>query len=381
MTAPNPQLSRAISKAVTQPASSALARREDMPTWLAETIEKYTSDAYELLLPAIPVNAEVHPWFRPAISIVRLSPDPDEGDVYKSGWKNNGPVFSLSKAGLEAIADGAGITFGRPKRLDDRSDHDYCEIAVEGSMRNSAGVIRSIEKMAHHRMSVVAENMWQQRVAANERSKTPDTPETMKKKHDGEVSQFRRFLVERTETRAMLRVIRALLGVKGSRTAAQIAKPKVVLRFDFVGDMSDPDVKRLMLERAAGATESMYGPTHRTREIPHEEADDETLDREEREEQEDDTTTTTRSGGPVEPEADLAATGDAPAGHPQTAMQMDESRDWLTEVSEGAKNVGLTHSERNRIVLENDGDLEKTAKLLHRFADDPAALKAWRGAS
>jgi hypothetical protein len=70
--------------------------------------------------------------------------------------------------------------------------------------------------------------------------------------------QWHKSIVQRAETGAMLRVIRAALGMKMQYTKDELAKPFVVPRVEWAPDLSDPDVKRMVLAQGVGAMSGLF---------------------------------------------------------------------------------------------------------------------------
>jgi hypothetical protein len=71
--------------------------------------------------------------------------------------------------------------------------------------------------------------------------------------------QWRKNKLMRAETGAMLRVIRAALGIKAQYTKAELEKPFVVPRIDFAPDYSDPEVRRALIEHGVGSMAALFG--------------------------------------------------------------------------------------------------------------------------
>jgi hypothetical protein len=68
----------------------------------------------------------------------------------------------------------------------------------------------------------------------------------------------RQFILEHAQTKALNRAIRSILSLHGSMPKAEFAKPFAILR--WVPNMSDPDVRRRMLDSLLPATTAAYGP-------------------------------------------------------------------------------------------------------------------------
>ena len=62
-------------------------------------------------------------------------------------------------------------------------------------------------------------------------------------------------------TGAILRVVRALIGMKGQYTKEELMKPFVVARVSFSPDYSDPEVRRAMLEQGLASMNNVFSNT------------------------------------------------------------------------------------------------------------------------
>jgi len=239
------------------PQSTALTPlTNDLPAW-AQEVEKYRRPDVNLILPAVPLSSELAFGHKVKVSLVQIDTNPDHGEIYKVGWRNGADVYALGKPALEKIAHAAGIQF-QTRRIDDRSNSDFCEFECQGGMRNESGMpIVQGRTKAFNMPDVRAESL-EQRTKSNERAQAKKTPAQIADDVDREMAQFKKHIVARTETGAILRLIRGLLGIRQQWTAAELAKPFVLMRVDFQPDASDPDVKRFLLEQGANAGRALY---------------------------------------------------------------------------------------------------------------------------
>lgn len=229
-----------------------------MPDWLKGALAQFMNNpAYDLVLPSIPAGEPGY-GMKPSVCVVQLSGDPDAKEVFKVGARGGADLLALTKAGLERMADAAGITI-RTRRTDDRKDPDYCEFEAVGMMKNAQGqdIIRS--GTAGIRVSQWRED---RRTELMEQAAKWNKPTAgVESALNVEMAQFRKHFISRTETKAVLRVIRSFLAIKSGVTRAEVEKPKVLVRMTFQPDMSDPDVKRAVIAKALGASALAYGPT------------------------------------------------------------------------------------------------------------------------
>ena len=71
------------------------------------------------------------------------------------------------------------------------------------------------------------------------------------------------------ETGACNRVVRAMLAIKSTYNPGELSRPFVIPRIDFAPDMTDPDVKRMIMDRAAGAAAAMFPGSTKSAEPTH----------------------------------------------------------------------------------------------------------------
>jgi len=335
-----------------QQQSTALEKARELPEWALPVVGPFADPSrFELLLPALPVNSTLGFGHVPSISLVHVSPNVLDGEVFKVGSRQeNGAwvdLFAYSKPALSKMAGAAGISINT-QRVDRGTNRDYCEVKAVGGMKNESGqsIFRSATKAFD--MEDVAAEAWRNRVARNDKAdaKKKKTEPQMKQDHAAEMTAFRKHLLRRTEAGAITAVIRELLGIKGAQTREQIAKPKVILRVDFRPDASDPVVKRFLLERADAATMALYGIGlgERTK-APHGEAE-------------------VIHGDDPGPAALTAGSEAAAAAEPEVPAE-----DFTRRVFEGFDAVGLDLAERSRILTASGGDMRKAYDLLNELAN------------
>lgn len=236
----------------------------EMPTWATSALQPFlNNDSVELLLPAIPLTADVGRGFKVEASVVQLSADKDAGDVFKVGSKKVGSnwidTYGYTKAALTKLAQQAGIQYDT-QRIDDRRDPDVCAFKCHAIMRTASGEMVHCTASKEFRFTEYAEVRWQEMLAANTKadSRYKKSESDLREAWSAETLQMRKHMHAQTETKAMLRVIRAMLSIKGGLTAEQVAKPKVVLR--FVPDTNDPDMRQALLQRGTDAGSVLYAP-------------------------------------------------------------------------------------------------------------------------
>lgn len=201
---------------------------------------RWQAQHYTILSPFTNISA-VAPQHGLITSLVQISPNKDDGDVYD----NSGGIpflkdheVALAKPGLRKIAECAGISTSTI-RTDPRTIAHYWEFKAIGRYRSVDGSIIQRE----------ATMEWDLR----------DGSDRLKGFKPNQITEARKNGLRNCETRAVSAVIRECgCGLKQKYTKAELAKPFVVVRVLFMPDMTDPETRRLVTERALGGTTAMY---------------------------------------------------------------------------------------------------------------------------
>ena len=173
-------------------------------------------------------------------SSVLLNLDREAGEVYDGlPWQKKGE-FSVAKKGLRKLAECAGIST-QTFRTDPRTIRNYWEFKAIASYRGVDGSIVTRE----------ATKEWDLR----------DGSPVMKGWTPNQIEEARKNGLRNCEARAINAAIRECgCGIAQKYTRDQLAKPFAIVRVAFLPDMSDPDIKRMVTERALGGTTSLYAP-------------------------------------------------------------------------------------------------------------------------
>jgi len=336
-----------------------LVKVEDMPEWARHAMQAYLGKDVNLLLPAVPVNAELGFAHKPMVSLVRVSADPRDGDCYKVGSRKNGSewedLFALAKPALDRVASAAGINFVT-MRVDDRSSRDRCEVECRAAMKNESGawVVKTYRKELD--MRDVEDARRQERAKANERAgKDKKTPEQLEDELRNEMAQYRKHLAARTETGAILRAVRGQLGIRSQWTKGELAKPFVVMRVDYAPDASDPVARRFLMEQGARASEALFGQMGRAREIVGAEV--------------------VHEAGRVTVEADDLPVGEEPVEEATPARMMvlaenASETDRQEYIRRGVELLGIEPGEYIKLVEACGYDMKKIAGEIERRANE-----------
>jgi hypothetical protein len=144
--------------------------------------------------------------------------------------------LAIAKNGLRKIAEGGAIST-RTERTDDRRQMFYWEFKCVATYRGIDGSVVTREATVE----------WDLR----------DGSPRMKGWSPNQIEEGRKNGLRNCETRAVSAAIREF-GIKQKYTRAELKRPFVICRVMFQPDMSDPDIKKLVTERALGGTTALY---------------------------------------------------------------------------------------------------------------------------
>jgi hypothetical protein len=199
---------------------------------IAYNLDAFPVNAYNRLIPTETVRVPSD-LMVPVVQIVRLDPSPDGGDVYHSNDMKAGHNAPTAR-GLAKLATAAGVSFFDERRVDDGKDPNVCGVTVYAEMTLPTG--------------------QRQRVPG---SKWVDMGR-MTWASPAQRGKFAGFLYEHTATRARNRALRALLSLRGSYPATELARPFAVI--SFAPNMNHPEIRARVIDVMAGTVSQLYGP-------------------------------------------------------------------------------------------------------------------------
>lgn len=194
--------------------------------------------APELHLSALPPLTAVQPH------VVFVNPQPNAGDVYSDGSFCLPGEVALTKSALMRLMAAANI-----------------------SPTNSVAERPAGADAYLWRHSVVLhgrgmDGLWRVVPATKEVDLRDGAPDTFTRKgplSSSALANARRHAAANAETKAILRALRAFLGVRQKYPAAELQKPFVVPVLVPDLDMGDPAQKQAAIAMALGATNALYG--------------------------------------------------------------------------------------------------------------------------
>lgn len=181
------------------------------------------------------------PGYSVAFSQVTINPNTEFNEVYSESGG-----LALTKSSLIRIAAARGVKPDKKAcwvRYDPKTDPYICAAHYEGSYIDFDGT--EIPLIGDRVMDLT------------------DGGKDAKAMTPAQLAKTRQFIVEHTQTKAMLRAFRTIPGIKSKYNKEELEKPFVAPKMQFSGLTDDPILKRefgrAIAERALGAKLSLYG--------------------------------------------------------------------------------------------------------------------------
>jgi len=221
--------------------------------WKRE-VESYEKQKYNVLVPR--EIGEIPAFHMPHMSIVQVNPAKDAGETYPLP----GGKLGLSKVILDRIAQAGSITW-IPDACKSgwRTARKYHYLAV-GVVKGLDAVRRTIIGEKEIDLDVIEEEL-RASVPRREKcpGKEPERSRWIETTVRDEMISFKKHVAARAESGAKNRAIRSAYGLKSSYTPEEISRPFVIPRVVPSFDVSDPEVKKMVLGDALGIIPELYG--------------------------------------------------------------------------------------------------------------------------
>lgn len=279
--------------------------KENASLSLQEVQRQYSN--CNLLLPQA-TDVQINPFYKFRVEEVPVDTSENSGDIFKVGSVKAGQdasgrdvwvdTFSLTKPLLNKMAMAAGIQFNPKETYGQRIDRVTYRAQAQGAMKKADGTARTEtdqkvicledeeekyriefgdkavkgitdEKQAKAAAEIFAGewvdavNKWGKKCKAFVIAKE-DRDRYIERSVMVNMALLKKTWAEKAMTGAKLRVIRALLGVKGTYTKAELQKNFAIPTVVFSPDYSDPQVRQMMIAQGIGSVNNMFG----TPEIP-----------------------------------------------------------------------------------------------------------------
>ena len=274
-------------------------------TALAEIQSKYQN--CNLLVPAA-TSVQINPFYKCSVMEVVADTSERSGDIFpvgntKVGEDRNGkPIweeaFSPAKPLLMKLATAAGIQFHPEYTTVSRENENTFVGKAYGALRLPDGSYKTHmetkricldDEEAKYKLefmdkAIMGIKDWKAAKSASEMFKGhwEETGET--KEYNGNRYPVKKYVIEdsdrdkyiersllvnmtllrktaseKAQTGAILRVVRALLGIKGTYSKAELEKPFVVPTVTFAPDYTDPAVRKAMIQQGMNSMGNIFG--------------------------------------------------------------------------------------------------------------------------
>lgn len=271
-------------------------------TYSLEQVEKKFS-GYNLLLPQS-TDVQISPFYSYHVEVVPCDTSENSGDIFKTGSINTGmkdqkgnfvwvETYALTKPMLNKLAMAAGIQFNPDQTFGTRIDQYTYRAKAQGAMRKSDGTARTEtdqkeiclrdeeDKYRIEFMDKAAQGITDEKQAREAAKLFSGRWVKLKNKWGKDVDGYiidesdrqryidrsvmvnmallRKTWAEKAMTGAKLRVIRALLGLKGTYTREELSRGFAIPTVVFSPDYNDPMVRQAMLTSGINGVTNMFG--------------------------------------------------------------------------------------------------------------------------
>lgn len=268
---------------------------------LPDVIKHYKN--CNLLIPTA-TDVQLNPFYKYHVEEVPVDLSENSGDIFKVGSVPSGKkagngkeiwvdVYSLSKPLLNKMAMAAGIQFNPDKTYGERIDALTYRATAQGAIRKADGTARTEtdqkvicledekEKYILEFTDKANHGIADQKQAKSAAELFKGSWQKMKDKYGNTVEGYlieecdrqkyidrsvmvnmallKKTWAEKAMTGAKLRVIRALLGTKGTYTKEELGKNFAIPTVVFSPDYSDPQVRQAMLAQGMNSVNNMFG--------------------------------------------------------------------------------------------------------------------------
>lgn len=249
-----------------------------------------------ILLPASS-EVQLNPFYKYTVMEVTADLSENSGDIFKVGSVKQGnnyvDVYSPAKPLLMKLAAAAGIQFDPNNTYGTYISKNCYKAKAYGAMRMPDGtgkthvdekVINLDDEEDRFRLEFMDKSLQgiTDKKAAEEAAKMfkgewidatdkwgkackaykiadSDRQNYIDRSVLVNMTLLRKTFAEKAMTGAILRVIRALVGMKGTYTIAELQKPFAVTKVTFSPDYTDPTVRNAMLEQGLSSVGNMFG--------------------------------------------------------------------------------------------------------------------------
>ena len=215
---------------------------------LISLTQKYPTAQFNLL-GNTDVAVQVPDIMTPVAQAIKLSPNPNDGDVYVQQGK-----LAITKNGLKKLADGAGIKMVASEHVIPSTCQKCAAVNAQKGAIVQCGNCRNRDVAYHVTISVPQ--------LTGEVLTVEDTHEIIVDSatagmSDKQKAEFMKHLPQICEAKALNGAIRTALHIKGTYTKEELAKPFVVAY--LVPNLDHEDIKQAAISNMFDSTSRLFG--------------------------------------------------------------------------------------------------------------------------
>jgi hypothetical protein len=234
------------------------------PNDLTKRIAEWKAAGFHVLSPAIKFTSFAK-HFGANVGAIVISTDPAAGECYLDKGLMKEDERAIGRIGLDRIAQLAGISWlPASRRTDSRTIQRLWEYVAFGAYVSYDGTPQIISDTAEVDLRDGSDQIggwtpdgWKALVAKNATLPNDQRVWNIGGWSEARVSQARRFGLRLCETKAKSAAIRTI-GLKAKYTVAELQRPFIILRFQYLPDMEDATVRQMVAEHSMRGVSSLY---------------------------------------------------------------------------------------------------------------------------
>lgn len=219
-----------------------------MPNQVISLTQKYPPQNFNLL-GNTDVVAQIPEIMSPVVQAIKLSPNPNDGDVYPQG-KN----LSITKNGLKKLADGAGIKMISSEHVIPNTCQKCVAVNAHRGQVVQCGNCNNKDIAYHVTISVP---QLTGEILTVEDTHEIIVEEVTKDMSDKQRGEFMKHLPQICEAKALNGAIRTALHIKGTYTVQELQKPFIVAY--LVPNLNHQDIKEAAINNLFESKTHLFG--------------------------------------------------------------------------------------------------------------------------
>lgn len=221
--------------------------------------EQFPPDKYILLMPQVSRTLlHIVPMWSLDVATVKVDPNDK-----KQAYPIQGDDYGLTKTSIDRIATAADLSV-MARRIDDRTNRLRAEFEAVAMMETPSGGARGQARSVEWDGELARQKVHNQAVANVQKYGGNNLTESQFNsrvdiKFQKDWLTEREFGARKAESKAGNRAVRALLGLNTSYYKGELRdKLFAIVRFVFTPDLSDPDIKMLVIGETLKARSMLY---------------------------------------------------------------------------------------------------------------------------